>query len=72
MASRMRLVLCASAVALTTSLAADALRPLDAWTLPLNAFLFAAAYALCWLVTPGGRALIRENLTLVRLLHQNA
>ena len=62
----------ASAMALAASLSMNVLLPLSAWTLPLDVAVFAAVYTLCWMIVPGGRALVRENLMRARTLYQNA
>lgn len=64
----------ASLAALPSSLAMDALMPAaDGWTLPRNAAAFAFVYCLCWVLLPGGRALLRDNLAVARLvLHGRA
>ena len=61
----------ASLVALASSLAMNRLVPVDAWSLPRNATVFAMAYLACWLIMPEGRVLLRENLLLTRWLYRN-
>jgi O-antigen/teichoic acid export membrane protein len=61
----------ASALAAAASLALDALFPVTAWTLLRNGIAFAAVYHVCWLITPGGRTLVRENLLVARALTRN-
>ena len=58
----------ASAVAAATSLGLDAIFPADAWPLLGDGVVFAAVYTLCWLIMPGGRPLVRENLLVARAL----
>jgi hypothetical protein len=58
----------ASAVAAAASLGLDAVFPADAWSLLRNGVVFAAVYNLCWLIMPGGRTLVRENLLVARTL----
>jgi O-antigen/teichoic acid export membrane protein len=61
-----------SIAGLAASLMMDRAVPVDAWTLPRNAIVFAAAYSLVWLIEPGGRRVLRENLQLTRLLYQHS
>ncbi len=61
----------ASAAALAASLSLNALMPLQESTIPLNIAVFGTVYALCWMIMPGGRALVRENLMRARILYQN-
>jgi PST family polysaccharide transporter len=61
----------ASAIAALASLAMDAVFPASPWSLVRNGVVFAATYHLCWVIVPGGRALVRENLVLVRTLYRN-
>ena len=42
--------------------------PVSAWTLPRNALVFAALYSALWVLIPGGRLLMRENIQLVATL----
>jgi O-antigen/teichoic acid export membrane protein len=56
---------------LAASLAMDRALPVGAWTLPRNAIVFALAYGLVWVIEPGGRRILRENLQLTRLLYQH-
>ena len=60
-----------SGLAMGTSLLADASYARTVWTLPRNALVFFATYALCWMLTPTGRALFRESLALIRLRSSN-
>ncbi|HYW49183.1 MAG TPA: hypothetical protein VE861_01185, partial [Gemmatimonadaceae bacterium] len=61
-----------SVLAMSTSLLADAAMPPDRWTLPRNALLFMFTYVTCWMLMPGGRALLHELLTMVRRRAQHA
>lgn len=61
-----------SAVAMTTSLLADALMPVGVWALPRNGVLFLFTYVACWMLMPGGRALVHELVTMVRRRTQHA
>jgi PST family polysaccharide transporter len=54
----------ASVVAVAFSASMSALFPMTTWTLPRNAAIFAVAYLVCWIVVPGGRAVVRDNLRL--------
>jgi hypothetical protein len=58
----------ASAVAAAASLGLDAVFPAEAWPLLRDGVVFAAVYNLCWLIMPGGRTLVRENLLVARTL----
>ena len=58
----------ASVAALMISVLAARAFPASAWTLPRNALMFAAAYAAFWVIIPGGRMLMRENLQLAATL----
>jgi O-antigen/teichoic acid export membrane protein len=60
----------ASVAGLGASMAMDSQLATDAWTLPRNAVAFALAYAFVWVIEPGGRRVLRENLKLTRLLYQ--
>ena len=40
----------------------------SAWTLPRNALIFGAVYSAFWVLIPGGRILMRENLQLAASL----
>lgn len=62
----------ASVVAAGASLALDAVFPVSGWTLVRNGLAFAAVYHLCWLATPGGRMLVRENLLVARALYRSS
>ena len=59
---------CASIGALLLSAMAGEMFALSVWTLPRNALIFAAAYSTLWVLMPGGRLLMRENLQLVASL----
>ena len=61
----------ASLVALGSSVAMNAMLPVNAWSLPRNATVFAATYLACWLIMPEGRVLLRENLLFTRWLYRN-
>jgi len=61
-----------SAVAGMTSLAMNAAFSESAWSLIRNGIVFAATYNLLWVIIPGGRALMRENLVLARTLYRNS
>jgi hypothetical protein len=61
----------ASIIAAAASLAMDSLFPSNAWSLPRNGVVFAAVYNVCWMITPGGRTLLRENLLVARTLYRS-
>jgi O-antigen/teichoic acid export membrane protein len=61
----------ATAVAFAASLSLNAVVPLSVWTLPLNVAVFGAMYVLGWMIVPGGRELVGENLMRARALYQN-
>ena len=58
----------ASIAALIVSGLATRAFPPSAWTLPRNALMFAGVYAAFWVIIPGGRMLMRENLQLAATL----
>ena len=60
----------ASIAALIISMLVTAGSPVSAWTLPRNALMFAALYSAFWVIIPGGRMLMRENLQLAATLAQ--
>ena len=60
-----------SVAGIVSSMMVNALFPMTIWTLPRNAAAFAAAYSVCWMVMPGGRALVRDNLRLTMRLYSD-
>jgi O-antigen/teichoic acid export membrane protein len=58
----------ASIAALMISMFVTAGSTSSAWTLPRNALIFGAVYSAFWMLIPGGRILMRENLQLAASL----
>jgi len=58
----------ASVAALLISALITSAFPASAWTLPRNALIFGALYSAFWVLLPGGRILMRENLQLAASL----
>ena len=58
----------ASITALLLSTMVSEAFAVSAWTLPRNALTFAAIYSTLWVLMPGGRLLMRENIQLVASL----
>ncbi|MEO5742187.1 MAG: lipopolysaccharide biosynthesis protein [Vicinamibacterales bacterium] len=58
----------ASIAALIISMLVTAGATVSAWTLPRNALIFAVLYTTFWVLIPGGRILMRQNIQLVGTL----
>ena len=58
----------ASIAALIISMLVTAGSTVTAWTLPRNGLIFAALYSTFWVLIPGGRILMRQNIQLVGTL----
>jgi Na+-driven multidrug efflux pump len=52
----------AALASLAVSLAAGRVLGSGPWALAANTLVFAAAYAVCWMLIPGGLALLRDSL----------
>jgi O-antigen/teichoic acid export membrane protein len=62
----------AALVALVVSSAIATLLPPAWWRVFVDAAVYAAAYGLCWIATPGGRADLNEFWAAARTLYRNA
>jgi O-antigen/teichoic acid export membrane protein len=58
----------ASLAALMISTLVMAGSPVSIWTLPCNGLIFAALYSMFWVLIPGGRVLMQQNIQLVGAL----
>jgi glycosyltransferase involved in cell wall biosynthesis len=62
---------CAALVSLAVSLAAGRMLGAGPGALAANTLVFAASYMVCWMLIPGGLALLRDSLTIPNALAQH-
>lgn len=60
-----------SMVAMMTSVGLDSALPVTYCTLPRNAVVFGVVYCLIWMILPGGRRLVQDNIMALRVLYHN-